>query len=56
MVVLQLSASVDGSLKRLGVECLDLLQLHCPPTHVYEKGDVFGICDRLVAEGKVKHW
>ncbi len=30
-----IEAFVDRSLGNLGVECIDLLQLHCPPTEVY---------------------
>lgn len=36
-----LCASVDGSRRRLGVECLDLVQLHCPPREVLSVGAVF---------------
>lgn len=46
---------VDASLKRLGVEALDLIQLHCPPTEVYYRPDLFEVFDRLKAEGKVLH-
>lgn len=30
-----LNAFVERSLKNLETECLDLVQLHCPPTEVY---------------------
>ena len=49
-----LAAYVDKSLANLGVEALDLLQLHCPPTKVYYMPEVFGLLDELVAAGKVK--
>jgi aryl-alcohol dehydrogenase-like predicted oxidoreductase len=45
---------VDRSLTNLGVECIDLLQLHCPPTDVYYRPDFFGDLDRLVEKGKLK--
>ncbi|MBM1218707.1 aldo/keto reductase [Ponticoccus sp. SC2-23] len=45
---------VDRSLTNLGVDCLDLLQLHCPPTDVYYRPDFFGALDTLVAKGKVR--
>lgn len=45
---------VDRSLSNLGVECLDLLQLHCPPTDVYYRPDLFTALDQLVAKGKVR--
>jgi aryl-alcohol dehydrogenase-like predicted oxidoreductase len=45
---------VDRSLTNLGVDCIDLLQLHCPPTGVYYRPDFFGDLDRLVEKGKLK--
>ena len=49
-----LEAFVDRSLKNLEVETLDLLQLHCPPTEVYYRPEVFDALDNLVAKGKVR--
>lgn len=46
---------VEDSLKNIGVECLDLIQLHCPPTEVYYRPEVFELFDRLKEEGKVKN-
>jgi len=51
-----LGAFVDRSLKNLGADALDLLQLHCPPSEVYEMPEVFGVLDDLVAAGKVRHY
>jgi aryl-alcohol dehydrogenase-like predicted oxidoreductase len=51
-----LTGFVERSLANLGVETLDLVQLHCPPTPVYYMPDVFGALDDLVAEGKLKHY
>jgi aryl-alcohol dehydrogenase-like predicted oxidoreductase len=51
-----LTAFVERSLKNLGMEALDLLQLHCPPTEVYYMPDVFGILDDLVKAGKVRFY
>jgi aryl-alcohol dehydrogenase-like predicted oxidoreductase len=51
-----LTAFVDRSLKNLGVETIDLLQLHCPPTDVYYEPDVFGILDDLTTAGKLRHY
>ncbi len=48
-----IEAFVDRSLRNLGVECLDLLQLHCPPTDVYYRPELFEALDRLVEKGKV---
>lgn len=44
---------VDASRKRLGVECIDLLQLHCIPTEELRKGDVFDCLRTLKREGKI---
>lgn len=44
----------DASLQRLGVEALDLTQLHCVPHDVLKKGDVFGWLGELQREGKIK--
>src|SRR3990172_5237963 len=49
-----LTAFVDRSLKNLAAESLDLLQLHCPPTDVYYRPEVFGILDDLTAAGKLR--
>lgn len=46
---------VEASLKRLGVDSLDLVQLHCPPTEVYYRPEIFEVFDRLKEEGKIRH-
>ena len=51
-----LSAWVERSLRNLGVEAIDLLQLHCPPTEVFYRPEVFGLLDDLVAAGKLRHY
>ena len=51
-----LTKYVDRSLKNLGVECLDLLQLHCPPTDVYDNDAVFDALDDLKKQGKIAHY
>ncbi len=51
-----LTAFVERSLRNLETETLDLLQLHCPPTEVYYRPEVFGILDDLVADGKIRHY
>jgi aryl-alcohol dehydrogenase-like predicted oxidoreductase len=43
----------DRSRKNLGVDRLDLVQLHCPPTAVYTSDEVFDALDTLVAEERV---
>ncbi len=51
-----LEAFVDRSLANLGVEALDLVQLHCPPTPVYYMPEVYGALDDLVRRGKLRHY
>ena len=47
----------DRSRENLGVECLDLVQLHCPPPAVYEAGHpAFAALDDLVAQGALRFW
>ena len=52
----KLAAFIERSAKNLGVEALDLLQLHCPPTDVYYRPEVFGALDELVKEGKLRYY
>ena len=51
-----LTVFVERSLKNLETDCLDLLQLHCPPTEVYYHPEVFEVLDRLTAAGKIRHY
>ncbi len=51
-----LTAFVDRSLKNLGVEKIDLLQLHCPPTEVFYNEEVFEILEDFVDRGKISHY
>ncbi|GAB5560216.1 MAG: aldo/keto reductase [Synoicihabitans sp.] len=44
----------EDSLRRLGVDALDLTQLHCLPEEELRKGDLFGWLTELVEEGKIK--
>ncbi len=46
---------IEDSLKNTGLECLDLIQLHCPPTEVYYRPEIFELFDRLKDEGKIKN-
>lgn len=43
----------DRSRANLGVDTLDLVQLHCPPTVVYSTDEVFDALDTLVEEGRI---
>ena len=51
-----LTAWIDESLRNLGVECIDLLQLHCPSTDLYYHPEAFGLLDDLVRAGKIRHY
>lgn len=51
-----LAAFVEQSLRNLGVEALDLLQLHCPPIDVYYLPEVFHALDELKRAGKLRHY
>ena len=46
---------VEDSLRNMGLETLDLIQLHCPPTEVLYRPEIFGLFDRLKEEGKILH-
>jgi aryl-alcohol dehydrogenase-like predicted oxidoreductase len=51
-----LPAFVERSLKNLNTETIDLVQLHCPPTDVYYRPEVFGVLDDLVQSGKIRYY
>jgi aryl-alcohol dehydrogenase-like predicted oxidoreductase len=51
-----LTAFVERSLQNLGVDTLDLVQLHCPPTEVFYRPEVFEVMDDLVAAGKLRYY
>jgi aryl-alcohol dehydrogenase-like predicted oxidoreductase len=51
-----LTAFVERSLRNLETEALDLVQLHCPPTDVYYRPEVFGALDDLARQGKIRHY
>jgi aryl-alcohol dehydrogenase-like predicted oxidoreductase len=51
-----LTAFVERSLSNLQRETLDLVQLHCPPTDVYYRPEVFEALDGLKKAGKILHY
>jgi len=51
-----LTGFVEDSLRNLATDCLDLVQLHCPPTDVYYRPEVFGALDDLAAAGKIRYY
>ena len=44
---------VEDSLRNTGLNQLDLIQLHCPPTEVYQRDEIFRLFEDLKAEGKI---
>lgn len=48
-----IEAFIDRSLQNLGVDRLDLVQLHCPPTPVYADPDIFAALDAIKQKGKI---
>ena len=51
-----LNGWIERSLKNLETDCLDLVQLHCPPTDLYYHPEVFERLDRLVEQGKIRNY
>lgn len=51
-----LRSCTEDSLRRLGVEVLDLTQLHCLPVKALQQGDAFEIMRDLQTEGKIRNW
>ena len=44
---------IDRSLINLGIDCIDLLQLHCPPKELCSKKEVYEMMDTFVKKGKI---
>lgn len=44
---------VNDSLKNMNLDTIDLIQLHCPPTQVYYRPEIFELFDKLKQEGKI---
>jgi aryl-alcohol dehydrogenase-like predicted oxidoreductase len=51
-----LSGWIEDSLRNLATDTLDLLQLHCPPTALYSRPEVFGLLDDFVKAGKIRYY
>src|SRR5271165_3014923 len=51
-----LTAWIENSLRNLATDCLDLLQLHCPPTDLYYHPQVFALLDEFVKAGKIRYY
>ncbi len=44
---------VEDSLRNTGLDRIDLIQFHCPPTEVYYRPEIFELFDRLQEEGQI---
>jgi aryl-alcohol dehydrogenase-like predicted oxidoreductase len=53
--VAALRKCVEDSLSNMGIDTIDLIQLHCPPNDTYYRPEVFALFDTLKQEGKIKH-
>jgi aryl-alcohol dehydrogenase-like predicted oxidoreductase len=51
-----LTSWIEASLRNLATETLDLVQLHCPPTELYDRPEIFAILDDLVRAGKIRYY
>jgi aryl-alcohol dehydrogenase-like predicted oxidoreductase len=50
-----LRSFIEDSLKNLKVDAIDIIQLHCPPTEVYYRPEIFDFFEKLQKEGKILH-
>lgn len=51
----KLESFVDDSLKNMGIETIDLIQLHCPPSEIYDRPEYFELFERLRQQGKIRN-
>ena len=51
-----IEAFIDRSLLNLGIDTIDLLQLHCPPSDICGKSETYEMMDEIVKKGKIKHY
>lgn len=51
-----LTAFIDRNLKNLETDCLDLVQLHCPPQDAYYHPELFDLMDDFVKQGKIRYY
>lgn len=51
-----LREAIDASRQRLGVDALDLLQLHCVPTGMLQDGAIFDWLRNAQAQGLIRHF
>ena len=48
--------AAETACKRLGVDCLDLVQLHCIPTETLEAGKAFENLEKIKDAGLIRHY
>jgi len=51
-----LTEFIDDSLKNLETDCIDLLQLHCPPPVLLYRPEFFALMDDFVRAGKIRYY
>lgn len=51
-----ITSFVDRCRSNLQTDCLDLLQLHTPPTQIFYMPEIFTFLDELVKRGKIRHY
>ena len=47
---------IDRSLKNLDTECIDLLQLHCPPSEIISNAETYEVMNEFVKKGKIANY
>lgn len=47
---------IDRSLVNLGIDCIDLLQLHCPPSEICPKKETYEMMDTIIKKGKIANY
>ncbi|GAA4435990.1 aldo/keto reductase [Pontibacter saemangeumensis] len=51
----RLTGYVEDSLRNMKTDTIDLIQLHCPPTEIYARPEIFEAFDRLKEQGKIRN-
>ncbi|MGV8986287.1 MAG: aldo/keto reductase [Cypionkella sp.] len=51
-----IEAFIDRSRANLQMDCLDLVQLHCPPTSVYSDNGIYDALEALKSKGKIANY
>ncbi|KXI29302.1 aldo/keto reductase [Paraglaciecola hydrolytica] len=52
----QVKSDIQASARRLGVECIDLIQLHCIPPQMLVDGEIFSWLQDFKHEGLIEHY